>query len=373
MQMRTSKPAAGNKFYNNGNNGGYSWCINGSPTDKGCNVLSNCVGYACGRYNEIIGSMKYKTLCCNAENFIERAKEAGLQISSVPTLGGIMVWAKGTLSSSDGAGHVAIVERIDNANQIYTSESGWGSSTPFWNQIRKNDNGRWGMSSGYSFRGCIINPAVGDVHYVAPVNPQPTPSTPSGAKFKVGDRVIINGGLYVNANAGSPRGYVNNKETTITRYAAGTKHPYNTTGDLGWMDKERYVMLCGRAKNLIVTSGGKNVYPEEIEDAFQLCDDVNQVTCRGYYKNGDKTSEEIEVLIYPSDDLYRRLGCERNNDFVQDEVYEAIEKTVSKVNKGLQSYEQITKITLLKEPLEMTPTNKVKRNFTPKVYTFTKH
>ena len=123
FNMRTSKPSAGNKFYNNGNNGGYSWCINGSPTDKGCNVLANCVGYACGRFNEIIGSMKYKTLCCNAENFIERAKQAGLQVVSYPTLGGIMVWQKGaTLSGNDGAGHVAVVERIDSANQIYTSE-----------------------------------------------------------------------------------------------------------------------------------------------------------------------------------------------------------------------------------------------------------
>ena len=174
FNMRTSKPSAGNKFYNNGNNGGYSWCINGSPTDKGCNVLANCVGYACGRFNEIIGSMKYKTLCCNAENFIERAKQAGLQVVNYPTLGGIMVWQKGaTLSGNDGAGHVAVVERIDSANQIYTSESGYGSSA-FWNSIRRNDNGRWGLGNGYTFRGCIINPVIGDVHYVAPVNPQPS-------------------------------------------------------------------------------------------------------------------------------------------------------------------------------------------------------
>ena len=174
FNMRTSKPSAGNKFYNNGNNGGYSWCINGNPTDKGCNVLANCVGYACGRFNEIIGSMKYKTLCCNAEDFIERAKQAGLQVVNYPTLGGIMVWQKGaTLSGNDGAGHVAVVERIDSANQIYTSESGYGSSA-FWNSIRRNDNGRWGLGNGYTFRGCIVNPAIGDVHYVAPTNPQPS-------------------------------------------------------------------------------------------------------------------------------------------------------------------------------------------------------
>lgn len=147
-----------------------------------------------------------------------------------------------------------------------------------------------------------------------------------------------------------------------------TEDGYLKTGDLGWMDKDRYLMLCGRAKNLIVTNGGKNVYPEEIEDAFQLYDDVQQVTVRGYYADDDKTSEEIEALIYPSDDLYKRLGFERNNEFVQEEVLEAIQKTVSKVNKTFQSYSQITKVTLLKEPLEMTTSQKVKRNFTPNVY-----
>lgn len=176
MQMRTSKPGAGNKFFNTTGAGGYSHCIVGFPTDSQCNVLSNCVGYACGRFNEIIGSMKYPYLNCNAENFIERAKSAGLQVVNYPTLGGIMVWQKGnTLSGNDGAGHVAVVERIDSKNQIYTSESGYGSSA-FWNSIRKNDNGRWGLGSGYIFRGCIVNPAIGNVHYVEPVAVDPFPN-----------------------------------------------------------------------------------------------------------------------------------------------------------------------------------------------------
>lgn len=176
MEMRTSKPSAGNKFYNTTSRGGYSQCIQGSPTDTGCNVLANCVGYACGRFNEIIGSMKYPYLNCNAENFIERAKKYGLTVVSYPTLGGIMVWQKGaTLSGNDGAGHVAVVERIDGSNKILTSESGYGSRTAFWNSVRTNSNGRWGLGSGYIFRGCIVNPAVGDVHYVEPT-PVPTPS-----------------------------------------------------------------------------------------------------------------------------------------------------------------------------------------------------
>lgn len=185
MQMRTSKPSVGNKFFITKSKGGYSLCIQGNPTDSQCNVLANCVGYACGRFNEIIGSMKYPYLNCNAENFIERAKQSGLTVVPYPTLGGIMVWQKGaSLSGNDGAGHVAVVERIDSANQIYTSESGYGSSA-FWNSIRTNSNGRWGLGGGYTFRGCIVNPAIGDVHYVAP-----KPSNPTKSNEEIADEVI---------------------------------------------------------------------------------------------------------------------------------------------------------------------------------------
>lgn len=157
MNIRTTLPEYGNSFYNNTENGGWSWCITGSPTCPGRNVLSNCVGYACGRFNEIIGEMRYPQFCCNAEDFTDVAVNLGLEISSVPTTGGIMVWeGLGSL-----AGHVAIVERIDNENQILTSESGWNCDY-FWNATRTNDNGNWGMNGNYRFKGCIVNPAIND-------------------------------------------------------------------------------------------------------------------------------------------------------------------------------------------------------------------
>lgn len=173
FQIRTSKPSAGNKFYITTSNGGYSKCIKGKPTDKDCNVLANCVGYACGRFNEIIGSMRYPYLNCNAENFIERAINTyGLEIGQTPKAGAIMVWQKGsTLSGNDGAGHVAIVEKVIDANTVYTSESGYGGSA-FWNSTRKNTNGRWGIGSSYTFRGFIYNPSVKEE-----VTPTPTPSS----------------------------------------------------------------------------------------------------------------------------------------------------------------------------------------------------
>ena len=56
-------------------------------------------------------------------------------------------------------------------------------------------------------------------------------------KFKIGDKVILNGYIYVSSNATTPSRKISDKVTNITRIAKGTKHPYNTTGDLGWCDE----------------------------------------------------------------------------------------------------------------------------------------
>lgn len=160
FKERTTKPK-NNKYYIRIPNGGYNGAIKGKPTDPEADVLCNCVGYANGRFAEIqgLGKIKYQ-LICNAENFIEQAKNYGLKISDKPTLGGIMVWQKGnSLNVGDGAGHVAIVEKIISSNTILTSESGYNYK-PFYMKTRTNDNGRWSQSSTYKFRGCIVNPAV---------------------------------------------------------------------------------------------------------------------------------------------------------------------------------------------------------------------
>lgn len=229
MEIRNTKPQTGNKFYNTKSNGGWSTCIKGKPTDKGCDVLANCVGYACGRFNEIMGEMKYPSLNCNAENFIERAVSLGLSVVKEPTVGGIMVWQKGaTLKGADGAGHVAIVERKDNDNQVYTSESGYNSNA-FWNAVRTNSNGKWGAGTGYTYRGCIVNPVV-----------KPEPIKPF--KYKIGDKVVINGKLYGTADGDKPGKTVKNKKTIITRAVGGKKYPYNTTGDLGWIGEDQITL-----------------------------------------------------------------------------------------------------------------------------------
>ena len=284
MEMRTKKPEAGNKFYNTKSNGGYSTCIQGKPTDKGCNVLSNCVGYACGRFNEIIGEMKYPSLNCNAENFIERAKNTyGLEVGQTPKVGAIMCWQHGTLSGSDGAGHVAIVEKVISNTEVYTSESSYGG-TAFFNAIRTKGTGKWGISN-YTFRGFIYNPAI---------KPEPTPIPGPSDKFNIGDKVVINGPLYISSNAITASGNVNNKTTTITRKVVGAAHPYNTTGDLGWMDE---------------SSISAYVEPTPTED-FKVGDKVVPIKLVDY-KGTHLTQYDKEYTIMQIDKRGAVLGASR--------------------------------------------------------------
>jgi surface antigen len=234
--MRTTRPANNKNFITRGS-GGWNTCIKGNPRYQYADALANCVGYASGRFNEIINIARettgctYTTLNCNAVGFKERAEAAGLKTGSTPRRGAIMCWGK-----EGGAGHVAIVERVNNSNSVYTSESGWGSSAIFWNSTRNNNNGRWGIGTGYYFR-CFIYLPDDVQKAIDAEEPTPTPQPTPSDKFNIGDKVVINGPLYVSSTASSPAGHVSNKVTNITRKNPGSAHPYNTTGDLGWMDE----------------------------------------------------------------------------------------------------------------------------------------
>lgn len=157
FKPRLTRPEAGNKYYIRIDSGGWNPSIAGKPTDPDCDVLSNCVGYAVGRFNEIggYGYCRYMKPV-NAEMFVNYT--GGLETGMTPKLGACMVWRKGaTLNGSDGAGHVAIVEQINADGSIVTSESGWNSA-PFWTKKRTNSNGRWGMGNGYTFLCFIYQP-----------------------------------------------------------------------------------------------------------------------------------------------------------------------------------------------------------------------
>ena len=159
------------------------------------------------------------------------------------------------------------------------------------------------------------------------------------------------------------KGYYNMPAETAEVF---TEDGWFKTGDLGRLDSEGYLYLAGRAKNLIVTEGGKNVYPEEIENQFQLITDIEQITVQSYIMDEATKSEGIEALIYPSDELFNRLKIQRGDMEGTTVVKETVEEIVAEVNKKLQPYARISRITILEEALEMTTTKKVKRAYKKK-------
>jgi len=140
--------------------------------------------------------------------------------------------------------------------------------------------------------------------------------------------------------------------------ASFTADGYLKTGDKGYLDSENYLYLTGRATNMIVTEGGKNVYPEEIENEFQLFEEIDQILIRGFVADKKMMKEEIEALVYPNPELKNSSG----QPFTAEENKERIEKIVSEVNQRLQPYQKIIRVTILDKPMEMTTTKKIKRD-----------
>lgn len=155
-------------------------------------------------------------------------------------------------------------------------------------------------------------------------------------------------------------GYYEMPEETA---AVFTEDGWFKTGDLGRLDSENYLYLAGRAKNMIVTEGGKNVFPEEIENEFQLYDDIEQITIQGYIMDEATRSEGIEALVYAADALYERHGVLRGQPEGEVVARRTVQEIIDKVNKNEQPYARISKLTMLDEPLEMTTTKKVKRTY----------
>ncbi len=114
----------------------------------------------------------------------------------------------------------------------------------------KNDVSLWQFTSQGKFDGYSGNLDTNYAYKAFP-NPKKTNTTSSNTtssnttsststtkqKFNIGDKVIVNGNLYKSSTASTASGKVSNKVTKITRYAEGAAHPYNTTGDLGWMNE----------------------------------------------------------------------------------------------------------------------------------------
>ena len=155
-------PDAGDPYFNNIAGGGISTCITGSGGGvPGLNVLPNCVGGAVGCFNKAAAgdnkpAFKYLNYPPNAENLIEYAQKEGLTVSQTPAVGSLVVWQKGvTLNSSDGAGHTAFVNAVDEDGTIHTSESEWSGRA--W--VNSEYKPPYNYANGYKLRGFILQPS----------------------------------------------------------------------------------------------------------------------------------------------------------------------------------------------------------------------
>ena len=151
------------------------------------------------------------------------------------------------------------------------------------------------------------------------------------------------------------QGYYNNETATREVF---TEDGWFKTGDVGHLDSENYLYLTGRKKSLIVTEGGKNVFPEEIEDHFQLYEEIEQILVRGYTLDERMKTEGIEAVVYPNIDFFQEGG---SDDFPREKIEQRVDEIIKAVNMELLPYKRISRFDVLDEPMEMTTTKKIKR------------
>jgi len=150
-------------------------------------------------------------------------------------------------------------------------------------------------------------------------------------------------------------GYFENEEATKEVI---TDDGYLLTGDLGCIDEQGFVYIKGRKKNLIVGSGGKNVYPEEVEAHFSNSQVISEVLVIGK-KEHSHGNEQIFAVTVPNYEYIKEHcpGKENDDDFIE----ALIRKEVEEVNRTLSIYKKIIDFTIRKEPFEKNAQQKIRR------------
>lgn len=128
------------------------------------------------------------------------------------------------------------------------------------------------------------------------------------------------------------------------------------TGDIAKFDKDGHIYITGRIKNMIVLSGGKKVFPEEVEAVLEKSGLIAEVCVFGETKTfGAKGgAEEVAAVIVPAEELYEGRTDEEVKKLIIDEV--------KFLGQHLTQYKRPSNVIIRKEPLERTTTRKVKRN-----------
>ena len=140
-------------------------------------------------------------------------------------------------------------------------------------------------------------------------------------------------------------GYYKNEEATRETI---DKDGWYHTGDLGLIDEEGNVFIKGRSKNMLLSSNGQNIYPEEIEDKLNS---MALVTESVVIQKDDK----LVGLVHPDYDEARSMG------FTNDDLEKIMEQNRQEINKILPAYSKISSIKLHEEEFAKTPKKSIKR------------
>ncbi len=144
-------------------------------------------------------------------------------------------------------------------------------------------------------------------------------------------------------------GYYKDEEQTAEAMRDGWFH----TGDNGYIDKNGFVFITGRRKNVIVFNNGKKVAPEEIEERVGQIPVVCEVMAYGV-ANGEAADDvRLAVMVYPDPEL--------TSDMSQYEILDTLQREIDKINLDYPSYKQIEMVNLRKQPFEKTSTKKIRR------------
>jgi len=148
------------------------------------------------------------------------------------------------------------------------------------------------------------------------------------------------------------KGYYNNQASSDEML---TSDGWLLTGDIGYFDKDGYLYITGRKKFVIVTKGGKNVFPEEIEEKLTKSVYIEEALV---FSPNDV---DIQALIYPNmDEVINKLES-LGNQLSDENIRELIKAEVRNTNRTLQSYKKIRDFAIRKEEFPKTTTRKIKR------------
>ena len=140
-------------------------------------------------------------------------------------------------------------------------------------------------------------------------------------------------------------GYYKNEEATQNTL---DKEGWYHTGDLGTMDAEGNIFIKGRSKNMLLSSNGQNIYPEEIEDQLNSLPMVMESVV---VQRGDK----LAALVHPDFEEAKTMGLST------DDLQKLMEENRTTINAELPAYSKITEIEIHEDEFEKTPKKSIKR------------